>query len=62
MPKRLKSCPFCGSHNLGVIQIGAFHVECHECGAQGPQAGTWAKAEQLWSARRDRMTDGDGKH
>jgi Lar family restriction alleviation protein len=32
-------CPFCGSHDVAVIEGETFRwrlVECHGCGAQGP--------------------------
>jgi hypothetical protein len=54
-------CPFQhpirrGSHVEPVNSH--FHVVCRDCGAQGPEAKTWAGALGAWNDRR--KTDGDG--
>ncbi len=56
-----ESCPFCGSgaDQLVVERWGAeddpdpsYHVECLECGANGPQNDTAVGAAEAWNARK----------
>jgi len=48
--KRWQRNPALFSGDPEVIELGAFHVECHKRGAQGPQARDWTAAEKLWNA------------
>jgi hypothetical protein len=59
----LTSCPFVHPISYGprVEHINShFHVECRDCGGQGPQGKSWGAAEQLWNTRREPKGDGDG--
>jgi Restriction alleviation protein Lar len=53
-----KACPFCGSINLSLSQMGNY-VHCHSCGADGPEiqrrrdVETWPEAIERWNVRRD---------
>ena len=46
----LRSCPFCGGHNLQVHSIH-LRVECIDCYAEGPEANSRAEAIAAWNAR-----------
>lgn len=54
-PTRPIPCPF--EH---PVKAGAaiepinqhFHGRCHDCGATGPEGGTFAEALKAWNARR----------
>lgn len=56
--KQPKACPFdhpivAGSSIDSVNEH--FQGACHDCGAHGPEAGSYAEALKSWNARR---TDG----
>ncbi|RUU29723.1 hypothetical protein [Mesorhizobium sp. M6A.T.Ce.TU.016.01.1.1] len=62
MSKQPKPCPFAHPINVGsaIEPINNhFHGVCHDCGAEGPQAETFAEALKAWNARRS--GDGHGK-
>lgn len=59
------SCPFCRSLNNSVVNFGTdrekqFHVNCHDCGADGPMASSRAEAERLWKTRPPEKKRGNG--
>ncbi|RWF02962.1 hypothetical protein [Mesorhizobium sp.] len=59
MSKQPKPCPFAHPINAGsaIEPINShYHGVCHDCGAEGPQAATFAEALKAWNARRS----GDG--
>ncbi|RWC99810.1 MAG: hypothetical protein EOS58_31695 [Mesorhizobium sp.] len=60
-----ESCPFCRSLDNSVQRFGSgkaqmFHVNCHNCGADGPIADTSAEAERLWKTRPPEPQRGNG--
>lgn len=57
MNLRLKPCPFCASRRVEV-RYEEYHVECQDCGAQGPIAKTYSQAEELWNKRPSGKGDG----
>ncbi|MER9056467.1 hypothetical protein [Mesorhizobium sp. M0910] len=60
MSKKPKQCPFAHPIKSGsaIEPINShFHGVCRDCGAQGPEADSFAEALEAWNARRD----GDGK-
>ncbi|WP_420001028.1 Lar family restriction alleviation protein [Atlantibacter hermannii] len=61
-----RSCPFCGSGNTNIVchSVGCwFFVYCTECGANGPEENTKAKAALAWNRRADdaNRDDKDGR-
>lgn len=52
---KLKRCPFCKSKHTMTWHIGHYDkpwlVECMECSANGPLAGTEKEAIKLWNKR-----------
>lgn len=59
------SCPFCRSLDLAVRNFGTgktrqFHVNCHNCGADGPLADGTTEAWALWNERPNEPQRGDG--
>jgi hypothetical protein len=44
-------CPFCGSSNSEVAQIGLqwFRAICFSCGAEGPREGSKSAAASVWA-------------
>ena len=46
----LKPCPFCGSNELVMLGGASTYMAC-ECGAQGPDRGTDARAITAWNTR-----------
>jgi hypothetical protein len=62
MASRVQPCVFCSSRKVVVEHVDTFHVECRNCGAQGPLGKSWVEAEQLWNTRREAKGDGDGQH
>lgn len=56
----LKACPFDGSRQITINPIAdKFRAHCEKCGAEGPEADSWAEAEAAWNRRV--QGDGDGK-
>ncbi len=56
MEKIRRSCPFCESHDMGVMcQFGDLcspmkhFVFCWQCRARGPEAATENEAVKLWN-------------
>lgn len=53
-------CPFCGTVELVAIEdcscedTPSFHVNCDQCGAEGPIADSALEAATAWNARRSR--------
>jgi hypothetical protein len=45
---QLKSCPFCGSNTILVLDL---HLICLNCGAKGPRANSDDEAIFLWEKR-----------
>lgn len=59
------SCPFCRSLDIAVRSFGTdkskqFHVNCHNCGADGPLADNSTEAVALWNVRPNEPQRGDG--
>lgn len=52
----LRSCPFCGGHNLQVHSIH-LRVECIDCYAEGPEAVRKTEAINAWNTRPE--SDGE---
>lgn len=56
----MKQCPFCKSKDILIRSIDEsfkdppFWVECMECMATGPEAGTEDEAVELWDNREER--------
>lgn len=53
---RLRSCPFCGSGELGIYEYTyakMFTVNCQGCGAQGPRHSSPRRAQALWNDRAE---------
>lgn len=62
----IKPCPFCGSRETQVDQLGNeerpfFVVSCRKCEAEGPIARAEDRAVEAWNTRRRSKHDGDGK-
>ena len=56
----LKSCPFCGSENVGVAETALgnymnifFFAICDECGARTKLFHDGDKAEEAWNRRAE---------
>ena len=48
----LKSCPFCGSFDVGLDYTGDYHhAWCRECQAEGPPCVTERQAGLMWNIR-----------
>lgn len=59
MPKSQKPCPFDHPVFAGTAVDpinNHYHGVCRDCGAQGPEAESFAEALKAWNARR---RDGD---
>ena len=58
----MKPCPFCGSENVWLNNLGGWEIGCGECGALGPPpaAGDREEALRLWNQRQWKsLTDDD---
>lgn len=54
MDERLKACPFCANWEVKLVADygDAFHVECPECGCEGPYGDHGEdQAIQAWNMR-----------
>lgn len=63
IPVILLPCPFCGSHDITLDQLGDeerpfFVMTCRDCQADGPIEATEAEAIEAWNIRV--QPDGDG--
>lgn len=52
----VKPCPFCGDHDpywdeMKVDQEMQLFLICQTCGCQGPYAGSYDVAADLWNVR-----------
>ena len=50
----LKTCPFCLSKNVDIIDKGAmkgYAVLCTNCESEGPEAGNHQQAAEAWNSR-----------
>ncbi|TIX28810.1 Lar family restriction alleviation protein [Mesorhizobium sp.] len=59
------SCPFCRSldnsdERFGTDKTKTFHVNCHNCGADGPLADSPAEARRVWRTRPPEPKRGNG--
>lgn len=48
MGNRLKPCPFCGSTELVIVEIGVW-VECKGCKTLGPDGNSEQEALEKWN-------------
>lgn len=57
----LKPCPHCGEEkdlekhfvNDREDEFNFLRVRCMNCGALGPDASTWLKAQECWNERKN---------
>ena len=60
MTEKLKSCPFCGSHDVevyfgedtGLVNDHQFIVICPDCGGAGCPSENEERATYMWNSRR----------
>lgn len=51
MSEELKSCPFCKSRNVRVVEGVNSYVWCRRCDASGPLRAILEKAITAWNTR-----------
>ncbi|WP_415421251.1 Lar family restriction alleviation protein [Acetobacter fabarum] len=47
----MKSCPFCNSRNVRLIELVNSYVHCRKCDACGPERATREAAITAWNTR-----------